>query len=152
MLKVHDLDVHYGAVQALHGVALEVNAGEIVTLIGANGAGKSTVLRALSGLVKPTKGSITFEGQSVAGVKPHVLVRRGIAHAPEGRGIFSNLTVDENLSLGAYTRHDSAIKDEREKALNLFPRLRERLTQDAGTMSGGEQQMLAIARALQARP
>ena len=152
MLKVHDLDVHYGAVQALHGVSLEVNAGEIVSLIGANGAGKSTVLRTLSGLVRPSRGTITFAGQSISGAKPHTLVRRGIAHAPEGRGIFANLTVDENLSLGAYTRNDSAIRDDREKALDLFPRLRERLAQLAGTMSGGEQQMLAIARALLARP
>lgn len=152
MLKVSALDVHYGAVQALHGVNLEVRQGEIVTLIGANGAGKSTVLRAVSGLVAPSKGSITFEGSAIAGVKPHVLVKRGIAHAPEGRGIFASLTVDENLSLGAYTRNDSAIADDRDKALTLFPRLRERLGQAAGTMSGGEQQMLAIARALLARP
>lgn len=152
MLKVSGLDVHYGAVQALHGVDLEVRQGEIVTLIGANGAGKSTVLRAVSGLVAPSKGSITFEGNAIAGTKPHILVKRGIAHAPEGRGIFASLTVDENLSLGAYTRNDSAIADDREKALALFPRLRERLTQAAGTMSGGEQQMLAIARALLARP
>ena len=152
MLTLRDLDVHYGAVQALHGVALDVQPGEIVTLIGANGAGKSTVLRAISGLVRPSKGTITFAGESIAGHKPHTLVRRGIAHAPEGRGIFAPLTVEENLSLGAYARTDNAIADDRERALTLFPRLRERLGQAAGTMSGGEQQMLAIARALLAKP
>jgi branched-chain amino acid transport system ATP-binding protein len=152
VLTLRDLDVHYGAVQALHGVALDVQPGEIVTLIGANGAGKSTVLRAISGLVRPSKGTITFAGESIAGHKPHTLVRRGIAHAPEGRGIFAPLTVEENLGLGAYARTDNAIADDRERALTLFPRLRERLGQAAGTMSGGEQQMLAIARALLAKP
>ncbi len=153
MLKVDGLDVHYGAVHALRGVSLTVEAGQIVTLIGANGAGKSTALRAISGLVRPSGGGISFEGKPIAGRAAHDIVRLGIAHSPEGRGIFANLTVDENLALGSYIRRDrAAIADDREKALTLFPRLRERLGQAAGTLSGGEQQMLAMARALLARP
>ena len=153
MLEVKDLNVHYGAIHALHGVDLRVERGEIVTLIGANGAGKSTTLRAISGLLRPSAGSIVFEGKPITKTPPHEIVHMGIAHAPEGRGIFANLTVDENLDMGAYARSDRAgIAKDRERALTLFPRLRERIDQSAGTLSGGEQQMLAIARALLARP
>jgi branched-chain amino acid transport system ATP-binding protein len=153
LLEIKDLDVHYGAVHALRGINLSVDEGQIATLIGANGAGKSTTLRAISGLVKPTRGSVTFGGEALAGMAPHEIVRLGIAHAPEGRGIFANLSVDDNLEIGAYTRRDhAAIAEDRAKALKLFPRLGERLHQNAGTLSGGEQQMLAIARALLARP
>lgn len=153
LLEVKDLQVRYGAIRALHDVSLSVEQGKIVTLIGSNGAGKTTTLRAISGMLKPANGSITFDGKPIAGVPPHRLVRMGMAHAPEGRGIFANLSVDENLSLGAFTRDDTdAIAADRERALGLFPRLRERIAQNAGTLSGGEQQMLAIARALLARP
>jgi branched-chain amino acid transport system ATP-binding protein len=153
LLQIRDLSVHYGAIQALHGVSVDVHEGEIVTLIGANGAGKSTTLRAISGLVKPSGGQILFDGRPLHGLPPHEIVRLGIAQAPEGRGIFSNLTVDENLEIGAYIRKDKdGIARDRTRALELFPRLAERLQQRAGTLSGGEQQMLAIARALLARP
>ncbi len=153
MLEVTDLRVNYGAIKALHGVTLRVNRGEIVTLIGCNGAGKSTTLRAISGIVRAAGGSITYEGRDLAGLKPHDIVRLGLVQAPEGRGIFSNMTVAENLELGAFIRSDrDGISADREKALTLFPRLRERLDQSAGTLSGGEQQMLAIARALLTRP
>jgi branched-chain amino acid transport system ATP-binding protein len=153
MLEVESLHVHYGAIHALHGVSLVVERGQIVTLIGANGAGKSTTLRTISGLIRPSSGSISFEGKPITKVPPHEIVRLGIAQAPEGRGIFANLTVDENLDMGAFARRDRAeIAKDREKALELFPRLRERIAQSAGTLSGGEQQMLAIARALLARP
>jgi branched-chain amino acid transport system ATP-binding protein len=153
LLEIKDLDVHYGAIHALKGVNITVEKGEVVTLIGSNGAGKSTTLRAISGLLKPTRGSITFDGQSLVGVAPHDILRRGLAHAPEGRGIFANLTVSENLAIGAYTREDKdGIAADRKRALELFPRLQERIEQNAGTLSGGEQQMLAIARSLLARP
>jgi branched-chain amino acid transport system ATP-binding protein len=153
LLALDHLDVHYGAIHALKGVSLTVEQGQIVTLIGANGAGKSTTLRAISGLVRPSGGSITYDGKPLGGRPPHEIVRLGIAHSPEGRGIFANLTVDENLEMGAYTRNDKdGIAKDRDKALGLFPRLRERLSQAAGTLSGGEQQMLAMARALLARP
>ena len=153
LLEISGLDVHYGAVHALKGVNIVVEEKQIVTLIGGNGAGKSTTLRAISGLIKPTRGTIRFAGESLTGVPAHEIVARGIAHAPEGRGIFANLTVDDNLEIGAYIRKDRAeIARDREKALDLFPRLRERLKQSAGTLSGGEQQMLAIARALMAKP
>jgi branched-chain amino acid transport system ATP-binding protein len=153
MLQVTDLDVHYGAIHALKGISLSVEEGQIVTLIGANGAGKSTTLRAISGLVRPTRGRIAFQGKDIGGMAPHLIVRRGVAQAPEGRGIFANLTVEDNLEIGAYARRDAAgIARDRERALGLFPRLQERLKQSAGTLSGGEQQMLAIARALLARP
>jgi branched-chain amino acid transport system ATP-binding protein len=153
MLVVKDLKVSYGAIKALHGVSLTVERGQIVTLIGCNGAGKSTTLRAISGLVKPASGTIEYEGKSLNRLAPHEVVRLGVAQAPEGRGIFANMTVDENLLLGAYGRsdHDQVTMD-RKWALELFPRLRERLKQSAGTLSGGEQQMLAIARAVLARP
>jgi branched-chain amino acid transport system ATP-binding protein len=146
--------VKYGAVRALRGISLEVNDGEIVTLIGANGAGKSTTLRAISGMVCPCAGAVRFRDDDVTGAAPHKLVQRGLSHVPEGRGIFANLTVDENLALGAFARKHARneIAADRERALTLFPRVRERLKQVAGTLSGGEQQMLAIARALLARP
>jgi branched-chain amino acid transport system ATP-binding protein len=153
LLEITDLHVHYGAIHALHGVSLAVEAGQIVTLIGCNGAGKSTTLRAVSGLLHPSGGKIVFDGHPLVGVPAHRVVALGIAHAPEGRGIFANLSVSENLDMGAYVRRDrAAIARDRGRALELFPRLRERLTQNAGTLSGGEQQMLAIARALLARP
>ncbi len=153
MLEVRNLAVNYGAVRALHGVTVRVDRGEIVTLIGSNGAGKSTTLRAISGLIRPAAGGIFFEGRSLARVPPHAIVRMGVAHAPEGRGIFANMSVAENIALGAYARRDrDGIARDRERALELFPHLRERLGQVAGTLSGGEQQMLAIARALMARP
>ncbi|MGH7243280.1 MAG: ABC transporter ATP-binding protein [Phycisphaerales bacterium] len=153
MLSVSNLQVSYGAIRALHGVSLQVKQGEIVTLIGCNGAGKTTTLRAISGLVRSASGTVNYEGRDITRVRPHELVRMGIAHSPEGRGVFANLTVEENLELGAYARNDyAAIAQDKEKGLSLFPRLRERLKQLSGTLSGGEQQMLAMARALMARP
>ena len=153
LLELIDLHVHYGAIHALKGISMTVDEGRIATLVGANGAGKSTTLRAISGLIRPTSGTIEFEGRSITKLPPHEIVRMGLAHAPEGRGIFANLSVDENLDMGAYARHDRGqIAVDRERALTLFPRLRERINQNAGTLSGGEQQMLAIARALLARP
>ena len=153
LLEVSGLDVKYGGIHALRGVSFSVEEGQVVTLIGANGAGKTTTLRAISGLLRPSAGTVRFDGRDITGKKPHTIVARGLSHAPEGRGIFANLSVSENLDIGAYLRTDKAgIAKDREHALSLFPRLRERLTQDAGTLSGGEQQMLAIARALVARP
>lgn len=153
MLEVTDLHVHYGGIHALRGVSFRVEAGEVVTLIGANGAGKSTTLRAISGLVRPSRGRVVFAGQDITALPAHQIVAKGMAHAPEGRGIFANLTVEENLEMGAFLRRDhAAVARDKEKALALFPRLKERLAQNAGTLSGGEQQMLAIARALLTRP
>lgn len=153
LLQLQDLHVHYGVIHALQGIHMNIERGTIVTLIGGNGAGKSTTLRAVSGLLRPSHGSILFEGQPIHQLAAHRIVRRGIAHAPEGRGIFPNLSVEENLMLGAYARNDrEGIRSDRTKSLELFPRLAERLRQRAGTLSGGEQQMLAIARALMARP
>jgi branched-chain amino acid transport system ATP-binding protein len=153
LLALHHVSVSYGAIQALRGVSLSVEQGQIVTLIGANGAGKSTTLRAISGILRPTDGEIEFDGASLVSDTPHEIVRRGLIQVPEGRGIFANLSVEENLSLGAYCRRDhEKVRESRERGLELFPRLRERLNQNAGTLSGGEQQMLAIARALVARP
>jgi branched-chain amino acid transport system ATP-binding protein len=153
LLVVNNLAVKYGAIRALHDVSLEVSEGEIVTLIGGNGAGKTTTLRTISGMLKPAAGSICFKGERIDGTPPHKLVHRGLSHVPEGRGIFANLTVAENLDLGCYVRKDHHhVKSDREKVLELFPRVRERLKQVAGTLSGGEQQMLAIARALLAKP
>jgi branched-chain amino acid transport system ATP-binding protein len=153
LLSVKDLWVSYGAIQALRGISLRVEAGEIVTLIGGNGAGKSTTLRTISGLLHPRSGEVQFQGQPIQGRSAHQIVMSGLVQVPEGRGIFANLTVDENLQLGAFTRTDRvAIRKDRERALDLFPRVRERLKQQAGTLSGGEQQMLAIARALLAKP
>jgi branched-chain amino acid transport system ATP-binding protein len=153
LLDLRDLDVHYGAIHALRGISLRVGDGEIATLIGANGAGKTTTLRTISGLLRPTGGTIEYQGFAIAGMKPHKLVARGLSHAPEGRGIFSNLTVRENLLLGAFLRRDAdGIARDLERGFALFPILREREAQMAGTLSGGEQQMLSIARALMARP
>ena len=153
MLEIRDLCVSYGAIRALHGVSLRVARGEIVTLIGSNGAGKTTTLRALSGLVRASAGSIALEGRAIDRLAPHEMVRLGMAHCPEGRGVFPNMSVAENIELGAYVRKDHAeIARDRERVLTLFPRLRERIAQVAGTLSGGEQQMLAIARAMMARP
>jgi branched-chain amino acid transport system ATP-binding protein len=155
LLTVQDLHVNYGAIRALHGVSLAVEQGQIVTLIGANGAGKSTTLRTISGLIRAASGSVTFDGRDISRTPPHEIVRLGLAQAPEGRGIFANMTVSENLDMGAFARPRSdhaQIAADRERSLALFPRLRERLGQNAGTLSGGEQQMLAIARALLAKP
>jgi branched-chain amino acid transport system ATP-binding protein len=153
LLHLDNIATAYGNIRCLSDVSLSVESGQIVTLIGANGAGKTTTLRAISGMVKPIAGHIHFDGQDITGVVPHRLVARGLSHVPEGRGIFANLTVAENLSLGAYCRHDrQGVADDRERALELFPRVRERLKQQAGTLSGGEQQMVAIARALLAKP
>src|SRR5262245_10713339 len=153
LLEVEELDVYYGAVHALKGVSVRAAAGEIVTLIGANGAGKSTLLRAISGLVAPRAGRLRFDGRDLAGFPPHEIVGLGISHAPEGRMVFANLTVEDNLELGAYRRRDrAAIAKDRDQVFHLFPRLLERRRQPAGTLSGGEQQMLAIGRALMSRP
>ena len=153
MLEISDLQVHYGAIEALHGISLSVAPGEIVTLIGGNGAGKSTTLRAASGLLKVRSGSIRFEGQDITRMPPHEIVRRGLSHVPEGRMVFANLTVKENLRMGAYLRRDAAsVARELDYVLSIFPRLGERAQQAAGTLSGGEQQMLAIGRALMSQP
>ncbi|RYG68024.1 ABC transporter ATP-binding protein, partial [bacterium] len=153
MLTLDDLTVNYGAIRALHGISLTVPKGAIVTLIGSNGAGKSTTLRAVSGLLKPQAGSILYDGAPIAGLAPHAIVARGLSHVPEGRMVFANLTVRENLQMGAYLQRDAAlVRQERDFVFGLFPRLAERETQIAGTLSGGEQQMLAIGRALMGRP
>src|SRR5215469_10588168 len=149
MLEIKDLTVNYGAITALHGISLQAQAGSIVTLIGSNGAGKTTTLKTISGLLKPKSGEILYEGKNIAGLPPHEIVRRGLAHVPEGRMIFANLTVMENLRMGAFlVRDKSAIKRELDFIFATFPRLKEREQQVAGTLSGGEQQMLAIGRAL----
>jgi branched-chain amino acid transport system ATP-binding protein len=153
MLELSGLHVHYGAIHALRGIDLLVEAGQIVTLIGANGAGKSTTLRAISGLRPASAGKIVFEKKEITGTAAHDVVALGISHAPEGRGVFPNLSVDDNLELGAFLRKDRAgIAADQERAFTLFPRLKERRAQMAGTLSGGEQQMLAISRALMSRP
>ena len=153
MLEVHNLSVQYGSITALHGISLSVPSEGIVTLIGGNGAGKTTTLRAISGMVKPTSGRILFDGQDITGLAPHEIVRRGLAHSPEGRLVFANLTVMENLRMGAYLQRDARwIASELDHVFGMFPRLRERREQQAGTLSGGEQQMLAIGRALMSRP
>ncbi|MCI7267218.1 MAG: ABC transporter ATP-binding protein [Veillonellaceae bacterium] len=153
MLTVNDINVFYGAIHAIKGVSLEVNEGEIVTLIGANGAGKSTILRTISGLLKPKTGSIQFVGQEIAGMPAHEIVKTGISQVPEGRRIFAEMSVLENLELGAFTRKDNdGIKADMELVFERFPRLKERIGQLAGTLSGGEQQMLAMGRALMSRP
>jgi branched-chain amino acid transport system ATP-binding protein len=152
MLEVTDLHVYYGEIHALKGISFRVAQGEIVTLLGNNGAGKTTTLRTLSGLLAPRQGDVRFEGTSLVGVAPHDVVLKGITHVPEGRRIFNRLTVVENLEMGAYTRGDAAIGQDMEHVFTVFPRLKERRTQVAGTLSGGEQQMLAIGRALMTRP
>lgn len=154
MLSITDLHVFYGAIRALEGVSLEVKQGEIVTMIGANGAGKSTTIRAVSGLVAASQGDILFDGVPIRNLPAHEIVGQGISQAPEGRRVFANMTVRENLELGAYIRYNrkDEVKADMERAFTLFPRLKERESQLAGTLSGGEQQMLAIGRALMSRP
>lgn len=153
MLEIKNLHVCYGVISALQGVSLTVKAGSIVTLIGSNGAGKSTTLRAISGLVKPQSGEILYDGRNIAGLPAHQIVKLGLSHVPEGRMVFANLTVHENLMMGAYLQSDkTVIRRELELVFKTFPRLKERDRQIAGTLSGGEQQMLAIGRALMSRP
>ncbi|HWY32705.1 MAG TPA: ABC transporter ATP-binding protein [Candidatus Acidoferrum sp.] len=153
MLELKNLTVGYGAISALHGISLSVKTGSIVTLIGSNGAGKTTTLKSISGLLVPKSGEILYAGKNISGLPPHLIVRRGLSHVPEGRMIFANLTVLENLQMGAYLVHDQdTIRRELEFVFVTFPRLKERVAQIAGTLSGGEQQMLAIGRALMARP
>ena len=152
ILAVRDLEVAYGTIPALHGIELEVEKGEIVTLIGANGAGKTTTLRTISGLLRPRRGDVWYEQRNITGVKPHVITAMGVSHVPEGRGIFANLTVHDNLELGGYLRKDKITDAEYERVFTLFPVLKERIKQNAGTLSGGEQQMLAISRALMSKP
>ena len=153
MLEVKDLEVSYGKIKAVKGISFTVEEGEVVTLIGTNGAGKTTTLRTISGLLRPTKGSVTFKGQDLTKVPAHEVVQLGVAHSPEGRRIFPRLSVEENLMLGAFARKDRAgIHKDLERAFDLFPILRERRGQPAGTFSGGEQQMLAIGRAMLSRP
>jgi branched-chain amino acid transport system ATP-binding protein len=152
MLELKDVETFYGNIQALKGISLEVEEGECVTLIGANGAGKSTTLRSVSGLTPPRHGEIRFRGKDISRTAPQDIVRLGISQSPEGRKVFQRMTVSENLDMGAYLRRDADVVKDREHVFELFPRLEERRTQKAGTMSGGEQQMLAIGRALMARP
>lgn len=153
MLVLENVSVSYGAIEALTDISLEVKQGEVVTLIGANGAGKTTTLRTITGLLEPSEGRVMYEGKQISGMPTHKLVPMGIAMSPEGRGVFANLTVRENLEMGAYTRSDKAgISQDLEKGFAMFKRLKERETQKAGTLSGGEQQMLAMARALMSRP
>ena len=152
MLKVDAVHTYYGQIHALQGISMEVRQGEVVTLIGANGAGKTTTLKTISGLLHPRHGTVTFEGEDISRVAAHKLVEKGIGHAPEGRRIFSRLTVLENLQMGAFSRQNANIAPDIERVFNLFPRLRERTGQLGGTLSGGEQQMLAIGRALMSEP
>ena len=153
MLRAEDINVYYGNIQALKGISFHIDEGEIVTLIGANGAGKSTLLKTISGLLKPKQGQIIYQGKPIGGKAAQVIVKQGISHVPEGRRVFANMTVEENLQLGAYLRRDRVgIKEDMDKVFDLFPRLNERLKQQAGTLSGGEQQMLAMGRALMAKP
>ncbi|XZN97100.1 MAG: ABC transporter ATP-binding protein [Microcoleus sp.] len=153
MLEIKDIHTYYGNIHALKGVSLTVSQGEVVTLIGSNGAGKTTTLRTIQGLLRPRQGTVLFEGKPLESLSTEAIVRLGISQSPEGRLIFPRMTVQENLEMGAYLRNDTlGIKSDMEKALNLFPRLRERISQKGGTLSGGEQQMLAIARALMSRP
>lgn len=152
LLEVNDLHVYYGAIHAIKGISFRVEEGEIVTLIGANGAGKSTTLKTISGLLHPRSGSVTFDGRSTLTVPAHKLVTQGLAQVPEGRAVFLQMTVEENLEMGAYTRPPKEVADSIENVYSLFPRLKEREKQIAGTLSGGEQQMLAMGRALMSRP
>lgn len=153
ILSIQDLHVHYGAIHALHGLNIEVNQGEIVTILGSNGAGKTTTLHTISGLLKPSTGKVVFDGAEINGIPPHKIVAKGLAQSPEGRLVFPDLTVRENLEMGAFLRKDKAsILHDEEYVFTLFPRLKEREKQLAGTLSGGEQQMLAISRAYMAKP
>jgi branched-chain amino acid transport system ATP-binding protein len=153
MLTVTNLSVAYGAIKAVNGISLEIPAGAIVTLIGGNGAGKTTTLQTISGLIRPAAGTIRFAGEDITRLAPHEIVARGLCHVPEGRLVFSNLSVAENLDLGAYLQRDrAAVEKTRDYVFSIFPRLKERLKQTAGTLSGGEQQMLAIGRALMGQP
>jgi len=153
MLVLDNVSVNYGAIEALRGISMRVEKGEVVTLIGANGAGKTTTLRTITGLLEPREGSVTFEGENIGGKATHKLVARGISMSPEGRGVFANLTVRENLQMGAYLQKNRAeIAAGMKKVFEMFPRLKERETQKAGTLSGGEQQMLAMGRALMSKP
>lgn len=152
LLKVDNINVYYGNIHAVKDISFEVDQGEIVTLIGANGAGKSTTLKTISGLLKPKTGDILYKGSSIKGMRAHKIVEAGLAHVPEGRHVFLHMTVEENLDMGAYTQPASTIAPNKEKVFELFPRLKERRKQLAGTMSGGEQQMLAMGRALMSRP
>ena len=153
MLTLENISVSYGAIKAIKGVSMRVEKGEVVTLIGANGAGKSTTLRTITGLLEPTQGRIIFEGEDISRMPTHKLVARGISMSPEGRGVFANLTVRENLLMGAYLKKNKVeINEDLERGFRMFPRLKERESQKAGTLSGGEQQMLAMARALMSRP
>jgi branched-chain amino acid transport system ATP-binding protein len=153
MLTLENISVNYGAIEALRGVSMHVEQGEVITLIGANGAGKTTTLRTITGLLAPREGRVTYEGKDISGAPTHQLVARGIAMSPEGRGVFANLTVRENLQMGAYLKKNKReIGEDLERGFAMFPRLKEREAQKAGTLSGGEQQMLAMARALMSRP
>ena len=152
LLSVNNLHVSYGAIKAVRGISFEIKKGEIVTLIGANGAGKSTTLNTVAGLIKPDEGSVEFKGESIIGVKAHRIVERGLALCPEGRRVFSQMSVAENLDMGGYTRSDAENRETIEHVYERFPRLRERMEQSAGTLSGGEQQMLAMGRALMSKP
>ena len=151
-LNVENIQVYYGAIHAIRGVSFHVNEGEVVTLIGANGAGKSTILKTVSGLLRPKSGSITFDGTDITQIPPHKLIPMGLAHVPEGRRIFQQMTVEENLEMGAFTQPKVGVPEDLEKVFALFPRLKERRRQIAGTLSGGEQQMLAMGRALMSHP
>ena len=152
MLSIQGIDVYYGAIHALKSLSAEVKEGEVVAIIGSNGAGKSTLLRTISGLLRPKAGKVLFEGNEIQNRPAHEIVKMGIGHAPEGRRIFTNMSVLENLQLGAFTRKDGAVEEDLEMVMKRFPRLKERIKQNAGTLSGGEQQMLAIGRALMSRP
>lgn len=152
ILSVKDLHVSYGAIKAVKGISFDISEGEIVTLIGANGAGKSTTLNTIAGLLKPESGEVQFKGESLIGIKPHKIVSMGIALCPEGRRVFTQMSVEENLEMGGYTRSDAENQETMEHVYERFPRLKERMGQSAGTMSGGEQQMLAMGRALMSRP
>jgi branched-chain amino acid transport system ATP-binding protein len=153
LLALQQLQVSYGGIRAVKGIDLEVGAGELVCLIGANGAGKTTTLKAITGLVRPAAGRVLYDGEEISGRRVHEIARRGLAMVPEGRGVFAQLTIEENLAMGAYARNDrAAVQSDVERVFTLFPRLKERRAQTAGTLSGGEQQMLAMARALMSRP
>lgn len=152
MLTIQNLNVHYGMIQAVHDVSFHVEQGEIASLIGANGAGKTTILRTISGLIRPSKGSVTFEGKPIEKEAPQKIVASGLSQVPEGRHVFPGLTVQENLEMGAFLRKDSGVKADYEQVYQKFPVLKERLSQDAATLSGGEQQMLAMGRALMSKP